>query len=96
MSLKFEWHPEKERLNQRKHNVSFTEASTIFADPLSATVFDPDHSEKEDRYISIGYSVRNRLLMVSHTDRDNRIRIISARELTALERKEYEEDYLIV
>lgn len=93
MSLKFEWHPEKERLNQRKYNVSFTEASTIFADPLSATVFDPDHSEEEDRYISIGYSVRNRLLMVSHTDRDNRIRIISARELTALERKEYEEEY---
>lgn len=93
MSLKFEWHPEKERLNQRKHNVSFPEASTIFADPLSATVFDPDHSEEEDRYISIGYSVRNRLLMVSHTARDNRIRIISARELTALERKEYEEEY---
>lgn len=93
MSLKFEWHPEKEKQNQRKHNVSFTEASTIFVDPLSATAFDPDHSQEEERFISIGFSVRNRLLIVSHTDRDNKIRIISARELTALERKEYEEEF---
>lgn len=93
MSLKFEWHPEKEKQNQRKHNISFTEASTIFADPLSVTVSDPDHSEEEDRYITIGFSISNRLMMVSHTDRDNRIRIISARELTALERKEYEEEF---
>lgn len=93
MSLKFEWHPEKEQQNQRKHNVSFAEASTVFADPLSATVFDPDHSEAEDRYITVGYSIRNRLLIVSHTDRGKRIRIISARELTTLERKEYEEEF---
>lgn len=93
MSLKFEWHPEKERQNQKKHNVSFTEASTLFADPLSATVLDPDHSHEEDRYITVGFSIRNRLLIVSHTDRDNKIRIISARELTTLERKAYEEEF---
>lgn len=93
MGLKFEWHPGKAKQNNRKHNVSFAEASTIFADPLSATVFDPDHSGKEDRYITVGFSVRNRLLIVSHTERGNRIRIISARELTASERKVYEEEF---
>ncbi len=93
MTLRFEWHPEKERQNQRKHKVSFTEASTIFADPLSATVFDPDHSDEEDRFITIGFSISNRLLIVSHADRDNIIRIISARELTAFERNEYEEEF---
>jgi len=93
VSLKFEWHPEKARQNQRKHNVTFAEASTVFGDLLSATVFDPDHSNEEDRFITVGFSERHRLLIVSHTERDGRIRIISARELTALERKEYEEEF---
>lgn len=91
MSLKFEWHPRKAAQNRRKHKVSFEEASTLFADPLSATVFDPDHSDEEDRYITVGYSAQQRLLMVSHTERGDSIRIISARELTPLERQEYEE-----
>lgn len=92
MSLKFEWHPDKAKQNKRKHNVTFAEASTVFANSLSATALDPDHSNEEDRYITIGYSEEQRLLIVSHTDRGDRIRIISARELTPLERKEYEEE----
>jgi uncharacterized DUF497 family protein len=67
-------------------------AGTVFGDNLAITVPDPDHSNDEDRYITIGWSNRRRLLMVSHTDRGNRIRIISARELTKVERKEYEEE----
>ncbi len=92
MGLKFEWHPRKAEMNKRKHRVSFEEASTTFADPLSATVFDPDHSHEEDRYITIGFSEQKRLLMVSHTERGDSIRIISARALTPLERQSYEEE----
>jgi uncharacterized DUF497 family protein len=92
VSLKFEWHPRKAALNKRKHRVSFEEASTVFADPLSATVFDPDHSHDEDRYITIGFSEQKRLLLVSHTERGDIIRIVSARELTPVEKKEYEEE----
>jgi uncharacterized protein len=92
MGLKFEWHPDKAKQNKRKHKVSFEEASTVFADLLSATVFDLDHSEAEDRYITVGFSEQNRLLIVSHTERGDTIRIISARELTPLEKQEYEEE----
>ena len=88
--MEFEWDPRKARINLRKHGVSFTEAGTIFGDNLAITVSDPDHSDNEDRYITIGWSDRRRLLIVSHTDRGDRIRIISARELTKAERKEYE------
>jgi uncharacterized DUF497 family protein len=88
--MEFEWDPRKARINLRKHGVSFTEAATIFGDELAITVSDPDHSDNEDRYITIGWSARRRLLIVSHTDRGDRIRIISARELTKAERKEYE------
>jgi uncharacterized DUF497 family protein len=88
--MEFEWDPRKARTNLRKHGVSFTEAGTIFGDDLAITVSDPDHSDNEDRYITIGWSDRRRLLIVSHTDRGDRIRIISARELTKAERKEYE------
>ena len=90
--MDFEWDPRKAEINLRKHDVSFTEAGTVFGDDLAITVPDPDHSNDEDRYITIGWSKRRRLLMVSHTDRGNRIRIISARELTNAERKEYEEE----
>jgi uncharacterized DUF497 family protein len=90
--MDFEWNPNKAEINLRKHGVSFTEAGTVFGDNLAITVPDPDHSNDEDRYITIGWSNRRRLLMVSHTDRGNRIRIISARELTKVERKEYEEE----
>jgi uncharacterized protein len=89
--MELEWDPRKARNNLNKHGVSFTEAGTIFGDELAITVPDPDHSNEEDRYITIGWSDRRRVLIVSHTDRDDRIRIISARELTKAERKEYEE-----
>jgi len=90
--MDFEWDPGKAETNLRKHGVPFTEAGTVFGDDHAITVPDPDHSDEEDRYITIGWSNRRRLLMVSHTDRDEKIRIISARELTKTERKEYEEE----
>ncbi len=89
--MKFEWNPEKARMNQHDHGVDFPEASTVFADPLSITYADPDHSFGETRYIIIGLSHRQRLLMVSHTDRPDRVRLISAREVTRRERRLYEE-----
>lgn len=89
--LEFEWDPSKAEANLRKHGVSFAEAATVFGDELSVTVDDPDHSKSEDRFITIGLSNRQRLLMVSFTERNDRIRIISARELTQAERREYEE-----
>lgn len=90
--MDFGWDPRKAAINLRKHGVSFTEAGTVFGDELAITVPDPDHSDDEDRFITIGWSSRRRLLMISHTDRGNRIRIISARELTRNERKAYEEE----
>jgi len=92
MGLSFEWDPDKSKSNERKHRVSFEEASTAFADPLALTIYDPDHSDEEDRYLSLGFSDRNRLLVVSFTDRDQRIRIISARVASRRERKQYEEE----
>jgi len=89
--MDFEWDRRKAAANLRKHRVSFPEAGTIFGDELATTVSDPDHSNDEDRYITIGWSNRRRLLIVSHTDRGGKIRIISARELTKAERKAYEE-----
>ena len=90
--MDFEWNPRKAEVNLRKHDVSFNEAATIFGDELAITVVDPDHSDNEDRFITVGWSNRRRLLIVSHTDRGDRIRIISARELTRAERKVYEEE----
>jgi uncharacterized DUF497 family protein len=90
--MEFEWDARKAETNMQKHGVSFTEAATVFGDELAITVPDPDHSKNEDRYITIGSSNQRRLLMVSHTDRGDRIRIISARELTKTERKAYEEE----
>lgn len=89
--MEFEWDTHKAMVNARKHGISFAEAGTVFGDDLAITVPDPDHSLDEERFITIGWSNQRRLLMVSHTDRRNRIRIISARELTKSERKEYEE-----
>jgi hypothetical protein len=90
--IEFEWDPVKAEMNLREHRIGFHEAATVFRDPLSITVFDPDHSEKEDRYITIGKSEHGRAVVVAHTDRSNRTRIISARELTRAEREEYEEE----
>jgi len=88
--MRFEWDPEKARLNLKKHGVSFDEAATAFYDPLSATFADPDHSEDEERLITVGVSSRGRLLVVAHTERGNAVRIINARSATAYERKKHE------
>jgi len=85
MHIEFEWDPNKAKKNIKKHRVSFNEAATVFGDPLSMTFFDPDHSIDENRYITIGLSHLGRLLVVAHTDRDDRIRIISARKATERE-----------
>jgi len=89
--MDFEWDPSKAASNLRKHKVSFAEAATVLRDPLSITVPDPDHSLDEDRYIAVGMSNRSRLLIVALAERGNRVRIISARELTKRERQAYEE-----
>jgi uncharacterized protein len=92
MALLFEWDPNKAESNLVKHGVSFDEASTAFRDVLSITIDDPLHSEDEDRFVLLGTSSRNRLLVVAHTERGDRIRIISARPATRRERLRYEED----
>ncbi|BAY94397.1 MULTISPECIES: BrnT family toxin [unclassified Tolypothrix] len=89
--MQFEWNPDKASRNLQKHGVSFQEAATVFGDPLSTTFPDPDHSIRESRYVTIGLSRFSRLLIVAHTDRGDRIRIISARETTRQERGFYEE-----
>lgn len=89
--MKFEWDKEKAASNLRKHDVSFEEASTAFADDLSLTGDDPDHSHVERRLVTFGVSSAGRLLVVSHTERSGHIRIISARPATRAERKFYEE-----
>lgn len=86
--MQFEWDKEKAKKNLKKHTVPFEEAMTVFYDPLSAT-FD-DHSDDEERLITIGYSSRSRLLVVSHTEREKIIRIINARSATTQERKRHE------
>ena len=88
--MQFEWDREKAKKNHRKHKVSFDEAVTVFYDPLSATFNDPDHSISEQRFVTVGYSSHRRLLVISHTERGKRIRIISARPVTAHERKRHE------
>lgn len=90
--MQFEWDREKAKKNLKKHRVSFDEAVTVFYDPLSATFDDPDHSDDEQRLITIGYSSHHRrLLVVAHTERGKTIRIISARSATAHERKRHED-----
>lgn len=87
--IDFEWDIAKGETNLRKHGVAFNEAATVFKNELSITIYDPDHSDHEDRYITIGTSFSGRLLIVSHTDRGYRTRIISARGLTRKEREAY-------
>lgn len=89
--MEFEWDAEKAARNLAKHGVSFTEAATVFGDPLAMTYFDLDHSDDEDRFLTFGYSSEGQLLVVSHTDRGDRTRLISARRATRKERKQYEE-----
>lgn len=89
--MEFEWNPDKADINLRKHSISFHEATTVFDDSLSVTFPDPDHSIGEERYVIIGMSELGKLLIVSHTDRENRIRIISARTANRQEKRFYEE-----
>jgi len=88
--MQFEWDREKAKRNYSKHRVSFEEAVTVFFDPLSATFDDPGHSIGEERLITIGFSSRGRLLIVSHTETRKALRIISARVATAQERRKHE------
>ncbi len=89
--MHFDWDPGKAKSNERKHALSFEEAATVFFDPLSATFDDPDHSGEECRFITVGYSSRNRLCIVVHTEHEDTLRIISARPATAQERNRHEE-----
>ena len=90
MNPQFEWEPDKAESNLKKHGVSFAEAATVFFDPLSITVPDPLHSVTENRFVITGLSYQRRHLVVVHSDRDDRIRLISARLATPAERKKYE------
>jgi len=90
MSLTFEWDEDKAAENLKRHGVSFSEASTVFADQLSRTIPDPLHSDEEDRFVVMGMSTLRHILIVVHTFRGENIRIISARRATSHERKDYE------
>ncbi len=90
--MMFEWDANKAATNLVKHGISFDEAKTVFDDPLYVGFYDPDHSDEEHRYIMIGMSLQNRLLMMAYTERGDIVRLISAREATRVERKAYEQD----
>ncbi|WP_090483417.1 BrnT family toxin [Ectothiorhodospira mobilis] len=90
--MKFDWSESKAILNQKKHGVSFEEASTVFADFLSITIDDPLHAVTESRFVTVGLSEKRRLLVVFHKDQKDAIRLISARLATKQERKRYESD----
>ncbi len=90
MEFLVEWDPGKAAQNLRKHGVSFEEAATVLGDPLSVTLPDPDHSQTEHRFLLLGRSSAGRLLIVAHSEEDDRIRIISARVMTPKERRSYE------
>ena len=91
MKLTFEWDESKAQENLKKHKVSFNEAKTVLMDSFSITIPDPEHSIDEPRYIDIGTSDKNRVLVVVYTERGNKIRLISCRKATAVERRKYEE-----
>ena len=94
MGFQFEWDERKAKENLRKHRVSFHEATTILSDFLSLTMPDPRHSQTEERWITIGHSEKQRLLVVVHTETNDVIRIISARKATSYERKTYESSHI--
>lgn len=89
--MEFEWDSDKAIRNLAKHGVPFAEAATVFGDPFAVTFADPDHSDDEDRFITFGESAGGQLLIVLHTDREDRSRIISARRASRKERKVYEQ-----
>lgn len=88
--MKFDWDPVKAADNLVNHHVSFEEAKTVFGDPLATTIADPDHSIGEERFLTTGLSIQQRLLIVWHTEEEDMIRIIGAREVTPYERRIYE------
>jgi len=88
--MKFDWDPTKAAENLVNHKVSFEEAKSIFGDPLATTIADPDHSIGEERFLTTGLSIQRRLIIVWHTEEEDMIRIIGAREVTPYERKIYE------
>jgi uncharacterized DUF497 family protein len=88
--MKYEWDPAKDRRNQSKHGIGFEEAATVFGDEFALTWEDPEHSEYEYRTLTLGYTETHRLVIVAHTEREDRTRIITAREATAIERRLYE------
>jgi len=88
--MKFDWDPSKAQENLLNHGISFEEATTVFGDPLAGTIPDPDHSEGEARFLTIGWTANGRLVVVSHTEEGDTIRLISAREATSHERNQYE------
>lgn len=92
MRIGFEWDSAKARSNLEKHGVSFDEACTVFDDPLSQTIYDPDHSAEESRFITMGMSRSGSLLVVCHCDRAAAIRIFSSRHAEPTERRRYESD----
>lgn len=87
----YEWDPTKAAANLKKHRVSFEEAASVFLDPGALTFRDPDRSDEEEREVTIGHSGRQRVLFVAHAERDDRVRIISARRATRRERRQYEQ-----
>jgi hypothetical protein len=89
--LIYEWDPRKAKANERKHRLPFEEAASVFLDPMAITFPDPDHSDDEEREITIGFTKRLRIVLVSHSRRGDRLRIISARAATRTERRQYEE-----
>ena len=91
MSLQFEWDARKDASIRTKNGIPFEEAATVFADPRSLTVPDPEHSRQEDRFVLLGLSYCGRLLVVVHTERGDNLRIISARKATRSERRQYGE-----
>ena len=90
-AVEYEWDPEKDRINQEMRGISFAEASTVFLDPLAATVPDDRYAYEEFRFRTTGYTLTNRLIIVAHTERNDRIRIITARTVTPKERRQYEQ-----
>jgi len=92
MGFNFEWDEEKASLNYKKHKVDFEEATTVFLDPFSMTIPDPEHSESEARYIDLGLSDKGRLLIVVYTERGLNIRIITCHKASNSERKFYEKE----
>ncbi|MFA6572283.1 MAG: BrnT family toxin [Bacteroidota bacterium] len=92
LDLRFEWDLVKAKTNFQKHGISFEEALTVWNDEFAAFLHDPSHSEKEERFVMIGYSTKNNLLIISFTERNGNIRIISSRKATRNERKRHEEN----